>query len=564
MKPNFSVQSLALKIALPILLIAFAWQSPALETIPPSELGDWNDVIHTTAFLLFRKTELYRGELRLVVRADEGTDVQWQADGTLMISSGLLDRIDADIFETIASSNRRIRNFDYERELRLAPEIAFEAARAALGLQATSSEPAANNLAFGADSFAPILLQQAGYPVNLYEEALAKKGIPERIKAFAAARETIARLSGEIRGIFASLLAGDSSLEARASANALCEDFPSSPYFQRLSALLEHRAWELSVGTSGQTLITLYPYSGNIHVGRQLAFLNQPKTGTAVFSNLRSSGDRNAWKNAANRYKQSLESWYDYQLASSYALLLASSPEEADRSSAVGVSAEAAEIEEGKESWVARGNRASVLFTLGMQSRTARKETESVTLLRDKPVKKLDGLIREGYPSDVRNLFINNAMMLASEGQTGDNFTAAAALARTGRIGLDVDERERAAIRGIRIGDSFERLAEAWGKPAEIQYHYSTEVWYYPSLDTMVHFSTDKGSQSNPITLIMIGPLSPISIGFDLRAGDDKELFEAYLGAPLYRANDCEAYEKDGNTLTVLYGSGTARFITVY
>ena len=83
--------------------------SLAADEIASGELGEWKDIIDSSLFCLFRRTELYRGPLRVLVTKNPEAMCRLYPDGTFVIASALLDWIDEAIFAASATSSPSAR-----------------------------------------------------------------------------------------------------------------------------------------------------------------------------------------------------------------------------------------------------------------------------------------------------------------------------------------------------------------------------------------------------------------------------------------------------------------------
>ena len=63
--------------------------------IAASEVGEWYDIIETSLFMLIRRTELFRGTMRLIITDRQNARCMLYPDGTVLVSTGLLDYIDS-------------------------------------------------------------------------------------------------------------------------------------------------------------------------------------------------------------------------------------------------------------------------------------------------------------------------------------------------------------------------------------------------------------------------------------------------------------------------------------
>lgn len=569
--------------------------------IPASSLGEWEDIAESAVFMLFRKTELCRAPMRILVTEDDTITARLYPEGTFVISSALLDYIDAELFETASSSSGRMRNFESEREAMLIPFIAIEASRFALDLpyaawcRSTEKAKATANELYSArivyseeeaievDRFSLIILTLAGFESDSYVAWLSRLDsasgitteasrslapylasfppIQERISSIAAARENVRKISGEAAGLLSGLRTGTAWQESLSSIDALREVYPSAYYLSRLEAIVLHRYWLSGVNPEDGMLKTFLPIAEE-QAPETLSL--QTKSATVYpFDRTTPVGDAGVFVRAIESYRRALAMVDDPLLASSYAMMLLWTGNREDRAEAVKVCANAASAETGGSSFTARANYASILFLSRTDTDRALEMMEKLSseksfMTGNSAVSGTAG-VQAGIPGDSRNLTVNLAAMLLLSGKDAK----AKSLMETIK-GLNTRAGQMTPIswRHVHVGDSTDDLVYRWGEPTEIFYNYYTENWDYPGLAASVLVASDSSKTERIVRSIRIGPHSPISPGADIRTGDKREAFETAFGKPLWYAEDCAVYAYRGNILSVFYLSGRIRTIT--
>lgn len=576
-------------------------KSLSAREVPATELGEWKELLDASLFLLIRKTEVYRGPIRIMAVSDDSAFARMYPDGTFVASTGLFDYIDRTIFEETAASSRRVRDFDVEREAMLVPFLATEVARFALDQhfaswmysQGTFLEPD-SNACYEADGLAAVLLDLAGYDgnplhaslnrlrklwfenavdISLQDYATTFPSPDLRLDALEKASKDIERITGEFASVLSALRYGTPIKSAQESLAALDERYPASPYIARLAAIAAHmRALEV-IPANEQALPVFFPVatvsSGTASpsvaagVGNRAPFLEIAKTkrastATAVFSGLPilpgkkpASGNVAALSGAAlQAYDKALSLRDEPGLASARAQLLARAGNADSIAAALATAERAALLESGANSFTARANWAILLFLAGSDYAKAQKLVESLSSSVSEPSS--PQYLDIGVPGDGRDLVLAHAIMLRLLGDS------AVADARSRQASSLFDAKAQTGtidLRRVKIGDPVDVLTERWGEPASILYDYYSETWSYPSLAATVMVG-------KKVELVCIARGSPISPGSDLRCGDRRDEFEAAFGASAYRAGDCEVYVKDGNRVSVLYLAGRIRFMT--
>ena len=150
--------------------------------ISAESAGVWYDILDSALFMLIRKTELYRGSMRLFIEENSAVKCRIYPDGTILVSTGIFDYIDAKLANSQNVSPRKIKNFNTERENLLAPFLAYEAAhfsfeggRPSLSeteLKKDTAKELIKRHNLKADAFAVILLKLAGYQPHLFYDYL--------------------------------------------------------------------------------------------------------------------------------------------------------------------------------------------------------------------------------------------------------------------------------------------------------------------------------------------------------------------------------------------------------
>lgn len=573
--------------------------------LPSGELGEWKDIIDSILFCIFRRTELYRGPLRVLVARNDAIVSRLYADGTFVLSTGLLDAIDADIFRAAGESARRLRDFAAERESRLAPFIAPEAARFALDGAASSfaRNPAGYPLpsrpeVLDADLLSPVLLDLAGYDGASYAAWLGSlrdiyrnpsawpafvpylSALPapdDRLAALDSSAEELADIEAEFGETLSALRGGVGLEDADQALAALGERFPASTWVSRLASLVRHSFWLSSVPAGVQRVKTILPFAAEADpsreafvalLGKKTALSGEPAGSPASAPAAAPAsaaaaeaipGDARAYIAAVESYKKTLASYNDPALASAYALLLYASGNPGVRELALKTADEAAraEAEAGSTSVTARANGALLLYLSGTGTARALFTLETLRTSRAETADRDPVLLDEGWPEDRRDLALNLALIL---GETGDRAGAAELEAELYTTVAGAGDG-RLAFRNARPGISADDLVARWGRPSEIVYTWHLENWVFDSLRASVLVSAD-GSGTRRVTLIRVGPRSPVSLPSDIRPEDRLSDLEAALGPADYRAGDSSVYLEDGLRISVFALSGRIRSFT--
>jgi len=543
--------------------------------IAPSELGDWAEILETVAFLLFRRTELDRGPLTILVSHSTEPDVELFFDGTLWISTALLDLIDLSLFTSENLSTRRIRHLESEREYLIAPFIAHQAARKALGFSSDNSTqniggargrartaPATTKAVATAqaDSFASILLSVAGFPERAQDQALAMLGDGTQVRRDTLRREadTNTALAQDLLTALLALRDGAALDNGQKIIKAMRELYPGAPYLDRLDTFFAIRLFLASIPSSEAFPPPFLPFNTGSFSPR-----NDPLWPMTNIPN-QIPGNQGLFTQALNELTRLATASSDDLVLSTQATFLALTGNPSHVRTALQLSELAALREDQGAGFTANANHAWLLFMTRQDPLRARMILTNSLMLQTRPQAGIQGIL----PSKER----------LSVGNPANAHDAARLLHWIGRhSGINpqdlTDYPDLTAwnpttlppltLRGIRTGMNSDRLIHAWGQPAEIIYDFSTEYWVYPSLLARITIRRDLGASTDRITAIHLGYGSPVSLPADIRTGDRRSDIERHLGPPSYRAGDCEVYARGGTRIAILYLANTAREITV-
>jgi len=571
--------------------------------VSSDSLGEWTEIIDSSLFLLFRRTEIYRGQMQVLVVNDPSVIVKLYPDNTFAISTGLLDYIDSSLLEATSDSSRRIRNFDSEREAMLIPFLVPEAASFALDdsfkaykRTVTSPEITPNQNSFSAriiptedeifeaDTISSIILEIAGFDPTVLNSWLASlenlygadqataifgdylKQLPsaeKRIRALNNSQETIRKSNSDFTIILESLKNGTSYKEAIDSITNLEQDYPESRYIKKLSALIKHLRYLETLPAKDQTLQTLLPFASEENPARA-AFMKLAETSVKSFpvnpvvgGGKSIPGNNEYYIEAVDAYKNYLATSSEGGMTSTFAMLLARTGNAEIVNNALKIASLAANEEEGTQSFIARGNYASLLYLSGADYVKAQYLAENLILKAGDIAK--PPLLDAGIPGDSRDLFLNYALML---NYLGDTKRAATRMSELKPFVNAVAEKGNLTLRQVHVGDTVDYLLEKWGHPTEIVYDFYTENWIYSPLSASVEITIDpKKTDARTINKIRIFTGSPISFGNETRTGDTRDAFEAVFGQSAYTSGDCEVYLVDGNRLSVFYLENKIRSI---
>ena len=555
--------------------------------IAASEVGEWYDIIETSLFMLIRRTELFRGTMRLIITDRRHARCKLYPDGTVLVSTGLLDYIDSILFMDTSGSARRIRNLNSERENFFAPIAAVGAAQFALNYYSTTKNASlSSEKLYTVDIMASVLLNVAGYPQGLLETWL------NRLSAIRANRETaklfdsflsntvkpdmrleqlnsngedVTHLYEEISGVLFALQNRKGTADARTVLDNLLQLFPQSLYVNRLNALVSHQAWLNSLDKRDTELATVLPAAvyDNASVfsffqAADFMFENDDDEQSDYFSKTMPVRSNSAvYTQAKKAYSDYLNLIYEAGIASSYAHLLASSPLVHERESVLSIAEKADLFHAGTDDKTARANYAALLYLVG------KDYTKAQLLLADclhstyrKTGKAL--FLTTGFPADERLIRCNYFRILK---KLNDKTGAAKERQWLADILKEPETVVPIVLRNVSVGDTVDKLLKAWNRPSSIIYNYYSERWLYRLLNTEVIIRSKDGDGA--VLQISVGFPSSLTLFKDIRTGDSLDAFEKVCGKSVYRSCDALMYHRQGNLLQVIYGNNKIRNITI-
>ena len=556
--------------------------------IATSEVGEWYDIIETSLFMLIRRTELFRGTMRLIITDRKNAYCMMYPDGTFLVSTGLLDYIDSILFMDTSGSARKVRNLNNERENFFAPIAAVCAAQFALNYYSTAKNTAlSSEKVYTVDIMASVLLTIAGYPQGLLETWLERlvsiQSDTATAKVFAsfstasvkpAARldqlngngDDITHLYEEISGVLFALQNRRGTADARTVLDNLLQLFPQSLYINRLNALVSHQAWLNSLDKRDTEMATILPAAvyddTSVFTFFQLAdfmFENDDDEQSDYVSKTMPTRINSAIYNQAKKaYSDYLTMIYEAGIASSYAYLLASSPLPHERDTVLSIAEQANLFYTGADDKTARANYAALLFLL-------RKDyTKAQQLLADclyASARKTTGkvlFVTTGFPVDERLIRCNYFRILKKlNNKTG----AAKERQWLADILKEPETVVPIVLRNVSVGDTVDKLLSAWNRPSSIIYNYYSERWFYGLFNTELIVRSKDGDGA--VLQISIGFPSSLTLFNEIRTGDSRETFEKICGKAVYRSCDALIYHKQGNLLQVIYGNNKVRNITI-
>lgn len=565
--------------------------------IPPGELGDWRETIDTTLFMLFRSTELYRGPIRVMVVNDKNIFSTLYPEGTMILSTGLLDHIDLQVFQLSVNDPRRARDHTGERERKLAPYLAYNAARLALDndfsafrrivlqtgpsrhtgnldrmLESTSAE------IHDTDLVACVILELAGYTTSLFTQeylsTLAEEQSirgtsrsswfasvpPEKRKRYIH-EQTVLRdlLYSGYSGILQTLRTRTAFGDAVNAIESIRESRSGGIYLDRLEALINHQYWLSAIPAEQQHLMTLFPAAAeeNNRLSPFAALAGNRKIPAPSASGIpvpgKDAGNPALYNRAIQAYRKFLSAWSEPALASAYALLLFQGGDSTDTPF---LEAEtAARLETLSSGYTARANHASLLFLSGKDPAGAER---ILSRLARQTGATSHVLLNEGIPSDDREILTNRAIMLRA---AGDHSRADSLLEHISMLSKRQSGGTH-SFRGISLGTTATGLADRLGKPDSITYNYYHEVWEYPKLGLVITLQQTEKDTDPKILRIQMNAGSPVSPGGDIRTGDSRGQFERVFGKPAYRAGDRDVYLSNDMRISVQYLFDRIRSIT--
>ena len=555
--------------------------------ITASEVGEWYDIIETSLFMLIRRTELFRGTMRLIITDRQNARCMMYPDGTFLVSTGLLDYIDSVLFMDTSGSARRIRNFNNERETFFAPIAAVCAAQFALNYYSTAKNIALSpQKLYTIDIMASVLLNEAGYPQGLLETWLDRltslQADTETAKTFASFltgsvtpdmrfeqlngnRDDVTHLYEELSGVLVALQNRKGTADARTVLDNLLQLFPQSLYINRLNALVAHQAWLNSLykrDTELATILSAAVYDNasvfSFFQSADFMFENDDDEQADYFSKTMPDRSNNTvYAQATKAYSDYLSLMYEAGIASSYAYLLASSPLAHERNAVLSIAEQADFFHTGADDKTARANYAALLYLVG------KDYTKAQQLLADclrstvrKPGKVL--FVTTGFPADERLIRCNYFRILK---KLNDKTGAAKERQWLADILKEAETIVPIVLRNVSVGDTVDKLLSAWNRPSTIIYNYYSERWLYRLLNAELIIRSKDGDGS--ILQMSVGFPSSLTFFRELRTGDSREAFEKVCGEAVYRSCDALMYHKQGNLLQVVYGNNKIRNITI-
>ena len=581
--------------------------------IPPEQTGTWQEIINNAVFTIFRTPELYRGEISIRIIEDENVSLRFYPDGVFELSTGLLDFIDETLFVSAASSARRMRQLDNEREKMILPFIAAEA-----GLFAADAEFSAysrlasvqgNSTAgksgsfydfseretFLADICAISLLSSSGTFLSytewleyIYTESRSKSILKKYISRFPSYETRIGKLKKEISSpanVVVKLNAVVNSLktdlgagEASSFIDDLEEKIPELVYLYRLKALLAHRAWEQSFFKNGENtgVLSMLPFGQTIDQGKtsilKAVIKDVESDGESLFGRLSekntADGNERLYKRALDSYRKVSEYYDDFTIRSAYAFLSAQSSPANGLAPIIASAAEAALKEAGTSSIIARTNYARLLFLSGKDLPLAVKMMEEIFPENnyDRVSKKECNYayVSPGFPGDSRMAAGFYAVTLKQNGNTERAENIVSRLTETWNAGQI--HAEELLFKSVGLGDDTDTVASLWGEPSEIAFNTKSETWTYPDLCARIIFmpvpdtNEESGAYEGTISEAVMLKFffnSPVSLPGEIRTGDSRKDFETVFGFPRYREADAYVYFYNGIRFKVSFSSGS-------
>ncbi|MGP1489728.1 MAG: hypothetical protein ACTTI6_01460 [Treponema sp.] len=557
--------------------------------ISASAIGEWYEIIETSLFMLMRRTELFRGSMRLIITDQQNARCMLYPDGTFLISTGLLDYIDSLLFTDISGSARRIRSFNTERENFFAPIAAVYAAQFALNYYSTAQNTALSQENISTiDILASVLLDIAGYPQSLLEVWLNRlvaiqkdsstarlfrsfetKGVSaqDRLDQLYNNSEAVTHLYEEVSGVLFALQNRKGTADARTVLENLLQLFPDSLYINRLNALISHQAWLASLDKRDQELATILPAAVYDNAAvfsffQAADFMREDEETddeeSDYFSKtMPAKGNSKIYNQAKKAYNDYLSLMYEAGTASSYAHLLASSPLAHERATVLSIAEQADLFHAGADDKSARANYAALLYLVGKDYTKAQLLlTDCLTGSAKKNTKKL--FLTTGFPADERLIRCNYFRILK---KVKDKTGAAEERKWLADILKEPEEETPIILRNVSLDTTVDDLLLAWNQPSTIIYNYYSERWLYRLLNTEVIIRAK--NEGGVVLQISVGFPSSLTLFNDIRTGDTAEAFEKLCGKPLYRSCDALVYHRKGTVLHVIYGNSKIRNVTI-
>lgn len=552
----------------------------------PKDIGEWQAIIDDTLFALFRRTEIFRGRLDLIVCKDDVALFEVYPNATIIISSGLLEYIDESIFFSISDSVRKAKNINLYRELYLASFLSFEVSRFALDIDVSNllsngegeqydiKGALKDDDVYKLDAFSAILMKVAGYQDGLIEEHLERlknssetsyfpnkvENIDARLKKLLIKKDWIERTADELLSIIFQINTQQGAEDAMQSLELLQTYYPSSLYFLRLSVIASHGLYIEKC--SVLSLIPLLPVAivGGAYAEKHYASLEKKIRDTA-FSYSGNADNVVASKvlqNSLSLYKQYLDRIIEEPLLSSY-IALASMSEDKEVSD-ISIDRAIFFLKDSNFSVMEKANYAIAISN----SPTYIKKSLDIlkNLLKENEKQNNESGLKNSFFFDERLIAYNYAFLLAkSKGEDIKELEYVMEILKSKMYAKATEDS--LVIRNLKIGDNTDALTKLWGEPSSIIYNYYFERWIYRHLKTMVVIS----SYSTPprVIKVIISPYSTVSLPGGIRAGDDKKAFEAQFGSAVYRAGDAYIYFYGNEAVAVSYSSeGVIRSISVF
>lgn len=559
----------------------------SLHETEADKIGEWYDIIETSLFMLIRRTELFRGTIRLMITNQGTAACTLYPDGTFLVSTGLLDYIDTLLFMNAAGSARRIRNLNSERENIFAPIAAVRVAQFALNYYDTDKKTAVSTRQlYTIDIMASVLLTLAGYPEGLlekwlellaaiqhdsktsrqFESFLCSVVTPRiRLDELIGNSDDVAHLYEAVSGVIFAVQHRKGTADARTVLDNLLKVFPQSLYFNRLSVLIAHQLWLSTIDRRDTELATILPAAVydtaavvSFFRSADLMFEDEDDEQTDYFSKTMPGKENNAvYAQAKKAYGTYLNLIYEAGIASSYARLLASSPLVHERTAVLSIAEQADLYHAGFDDKTARVNYACLLYLVGKDYTKAQLLlSDCLYPLRKKNTKSL--FLTAGFPADERLIRCNYFRVLK---KIQDKQGAAEQRSWLEKNLKEPEAIVPIAIRNISVGSTVDELLRAWNKPSSIIYNYYSERWAYRVLNAELNISSKKGD--GIVLQMSIGFPSTLTLFGDIRTGDSRMEFEKKTGQPWYCSCDSLIYYWKGNVVQVLYGNNKIRNIII-
>ena len=548
--------------------------------IKSEDVGEWKDVAQDVLFALIRKTEVYRDVQNLYIIEDKEASSAIYPDGSIFINTGLFDYIDEKLFTYIFENVRKAKKLNTERETLLAPFLAFEVARFALDVdlnnfinnrKATPPFSLSDDDVFIIDEFASILLKVAGYDDKIMEDHLSRLkddnrssqknvNIEERLNRLALSRQAIEKTSEEISNIIFQLNTQKGIGEGLQSIELLKTSYPSSLYFLRLEAIANHSLYLENLSQTTSSLLPVLPVAIIGYTYAEKYYLNlENKLKSVPF--LSNDQDENLKMNTSFLqksiflYEQYSASIKDFSMLSSYFTLLSMTEEKANVLEEV-----KAKMERKNISLIEKVNYAIVLLETNQNTQKAISLLEET--LKKIWLKEEKNSLASGIFFDERLVLYDYAIALSKLKKVSKTKINSIIVALKLKLYANKND-EPLVVRGLKIGDTTDKLTELWGEPSSIIYNYYFERWFYNYLKALVVVS----SYSTPplVMQIILLPHSTVSLENYIRIGDDRKTFEETFGKSIYKAGDYEVYFYEEKAIHVFYSSfDTVRSIAIF